>query len=343
MPKRIGNLYNEVISVNHLVEIYSRAKIGKCRRASKMNFELDFTTNILKMHNALKTNNYKPQPYNYFVLNTFKKREIYAPQFQDIIIQHAILDIIEPIFDKTLIEETHGCRKGHGIHTASNYVQKCMRKCDDNDYYLQLDIKKYFYSIDRDILKKLIEKKIKDKVLVNLICEYANIENVKSGVPIGNLLSQFFGLIYLSPLDHFIKRELKQKYYCRYVDDFIILGLKKYEIKSILSKIINFLSKELNLSLSKVKANKIKHGINFVGYRTWKHFRLVRKFCLKNFKRKVKNNKLLSVISMLGHSLRTSSYLKYIDILLKYNLNLVGFLPKKSLSKMKLALLKNHL
>ena len=88
MPKRIGNLYNEIISVNHLVEIYSRAKIGKCRRASKMNFELDFTTNILKMHNALKTNNYKPQPYNYFVLNTFKNANIEVPTYTPKHLQH---------------------------------------------------------------------------------------------------------------------------------------------------------------------------------------------------------------------------------------------------------------
>ena len=329
MPKRAGNLFEQTISFNHLLEVYGRANISKNRKADKINFELNLVDNLYKIHKTLEKKNYKPLPYSHFMLRSHKPREIWAPQFQDVIIQHAIMDTVEPLFYKTLIEQTHGCRRGHGIHTASNYVQKCMRKCDDDSYYLQLDIRKYFYSINRDILRKLIEKVIKDKDLVNLMCTYSNIDGVDDGVPIGNLLSQFFGLIYLSPLDHFVKRELKQKYYCRYVDDFVIIGVTKQQAKELKIKIEEFLYNKLDLKLSKVKINKIKHGINFVGYRTWKFYKLVRKFSLLNFTRKVKKGKLLSVIAMFGHSRATNSLRSYLYTILKYNKSMIPNLPPK--------------
>ena len=110
-------------------------------------------------------------------------------------VQHAIYRVIYPIFDRSFISQSHGCRKNHGTHSASEYLQKSFQQNDEELYYLQLDIKKYFYSFDRDILQLLLGKKIKDKELIELIMMFARYDEPK-GVPIGNLLSQLFGLIY---------------------------------------------------------------------------------------------------------------------------------------------------
>lgn len=338
MPKRVSNLFDKIISLDHLVEVYGKAKIGKCRRHSKVNFEINLFENLAQIHSELKSGTYEVSPYRHFSIFLHKKREIYAPAFRDMIVQHAILDIINPIFDKTFIEQSHGCRQGHGILSASDYVYKVIKKCDPEMYYLQLDIRKYFYSIDRKILRKQLEKKIKEKELLNLVCKFADLDEVPTGVPIGNLLSQFFGLLYLNPLDHFIKRELKQEKYCRYVDDFIILGITKEKAKELELKIREFLKSELNLELSKVKLYKIKRGINFVGYRTWKHYRLVRKYCLKNFKKKAKNFEIKSVISMLGHCFYSNSYKTYVKFLPR---KLYDELPEKCQNKIKEVCLKS--
>ena len=128
-----------------------------------------------------------------------------------------------------------------------------------------------------------------------------------TGIPIGNLLSQVYALLYLNPLDHFVKRDLKIKHYVRYVDDFILFGLTRTQCLTIRSTIISFLRNELNLELSKSTIQKIKKGVNFVGYRTWQNKRFIRKHSLYKFSRNVKKSKSDSMISILGHAKRTNS------------------------------------
>lgn len=219
-----------------------------------------------------------------------KERIIYAPAFEDVVVQHAIYRIIYPIFERTFITQSHGCRKNYGTHSASRYLQKSLKKYDENLYYLQLDIKKYFYSFDRNILKSMLEKKIKDKKFIELIMMFTTYGEEK-GVPIGNLLSQLFGLIYLNPLDHYVKRDLKIKNYVRYVDDFILIGITLSEAKEYKQKIEKFLLDNLGLTLSKFTIAKIKRGSNFVGYRTWQNYKLVRKHSMYNFRRACKKEK----------------------------------------------------
>ena len=177
-------------------------------------------------------------------------------------------------------------------------------------YYLQLDIRKYYYNINHNILRNFISKKIKDERIVNLIMLF--VDTVKGiGLFVGNVLSQLFGLIYLSPLDHFVKRVLKIKHYIRYVDDFVLVGLEKSEAHILKSKIESFLKDNLNLELSKFRIAKIKQGCNFVGFRTWKRVKFIRKHTLHNFSKAVKLQKEASIISILGHAKHSSSH-KYL-------------------------------
>jgi len=313
--KRIGKLFNKAFSEENLYQAYLDARKGKRKKCACFLFEKNLGANLEELYQKIHSNNYKPEPYFKFEVYEPKKRIIYAPAFKDIVVQHAIYRTIYSIFDKTFINTSFACRKGYGTHRASKYTQKALRKYGKNLYTLKLDIRKYFYSINRTILRKLIERKIKDKRFVDIIMQFAVYED-PIGIPIGNLLSQIFALIYLNPLDHFIKRILKIKHYVRYVDDFILIGLTREKCLEYKRNIITYLKDNLYLVLSKFTIQKIKMGVNFVGYRTWQSYKLIRKYSLYKFKRSVKKGKSQSIISLLGHAKNTLS--------LKYMLNIIN-------------------
>lgn len=324
--KRFGNLIEKITLSENMFMAFKEAKKGKANKKKVYDFELNLGDNISYLIKSIINGTYKPKPYKKFLVREPKERIIYAPSFEDVVVQHAIYRIIYPIFEKTFITQSHGCRKNYGTHSASRYLQKSLKKYDENLYYLQLDIKKYFYSFDRDILKSMLEKKIKDKKFIELIMMFTTYGEDK-GVPIGNLLSQLFGLIYLSPLDHYVKRDLKIKNYVRYVDDFILIGVTLDEAKEYKQKIEKFLLDNLGLTLSKFTIAKIKRGSNFVGYRTWQNYKLVRKHSMYNFRRACKKEKIESIVSLIGHAKETKTIEYYKKILTEYNL--INKIPSK--------------
>jgi retron-type reverse transcriptase len=313
--KRYGNLFDKTFTIDNLYNAYLDARTGKRSKRACFEFEKNLGENIYNLHRDINNGTYEIDSYFKFIIYEPKRREIHAPSFKDIVVQHAIYRIIYDIFDRSFINTSFACRIGYGTHRASKYTRDCMRKCNGNDYSLKLDIKKFFYSIDRKILRKLIEKKIKDKRLVDMMMLFANLET-STGIPIGNLLSQLFALIYLNTLDHFIKRDLKIRYYVRYVDDFLLIGLTRDECLDLRKIIIEFIKKKLNLELSKSTIQKIKKGVNFCGYRTWRTLIFIRKYSLYRFKNFVKKGKYESMVSLLGHAKRTNS-LKYMFRIIK--------------------------
>jgi RNA-directed DNA polymerase len=304
--KRTGFLFEKAFTMDHLYLAYLDARKGKRDTAACFRFETDLWANIEQLYERIHDGSYRPKPYKRFKVYEPKERVIYAPAFKDLVVQHAIYRVIYPIFDTTFIHASYACRKGKGAHKASDYTQRAMRQCRPNEYSLKLDIRKYFYSITRGVLQKMIERKIKDRRFVSLMMMFAEMET-SVGIPIGNLLSQLYALIFLNPLDHFVKRILKTKKYVRYVDDFILIGLTRGQCLDFRNKIISFLADSLGLSLSKSTIATIKRGINFVGYRTWQTKRFIRKYSLFKFRRKVAAGDQAAVASMLGHAKRTSS------------------------------------
>jgi len=304
--KRYGNLFEGVFSHDNLYNAYIDARRGKRKKRACFEFETNLGQNLKGLHEEIHSGGYRPQPYFKFTIFEPKQRVIYAPAFRDIVVQHAIYRVICPIFDRTFISTSFACRKGYGTHRASDYTQNALRGCDGDAYTLKLDVRKFFYSIDRAILRKLIERKIKDGRLVDIMMAFAYIDEPK-GIPIGNLLSQTYALIYLDPLDHFIKCVLKIKKYVRYVDDFILIGITRGQCLEYKRKIVQFLADELGLALSKSTIAKVKSGLNFVGYRTWRSRRVIRKFSLYKFKQKVKEQHWQAVVSLLGHAKNTNS------------------------------------
>jgi RNA-directed DNA polymerase len=323
--KRIGFLFEKAFTRESLYQAYIDARRGKRKKYYCFRFETNLAANLESLYQELHAGTYQPRPYKTFVVKEPKPRVIHAPAFRDMVVQHAIYRLVYPIFNRTFIDQSFACRVGKGTHKASQYAQKCLRSSDSDTYSLSLDIRKFFYSIDRSILRRQIERKIKDRRLIDLMMSFAEMQTDK-GIPIGNLLSQIYALIFLNPLDHFIKRVLKVKKYFRYVDDFVLVGITRQQCLELREVIVRFLEKYLALSLSKSTIQKVKRGLNFVGYRTWKTKRFIRKYSLYKFRKCVKAGRAESAVSILGHAKHTNS-LPYMFHILK-EINNDSALPK---------------
>lgn len=304
--KRHGQLFEKIFTRENLYQAYLDARRGKRKKQACFQFEINLGANLDAIHREIHQGSYRPRPYFRFKVFEPKERIIHAPAFHDIVIQHALYRVIYPLFNATFIDQSFACRIGKGTHRASDYTQRALRKCDPDSYTLKLDIRKFFFNIDRQILRSLIERKIKDRRLVNLMMLYTECDG-PTGIPIGNLLSQLYALIYLNPLDHFVKRVLGVKHYVRYVDDFVLIGLTRGQCLEYRERIVSYLESALRLTLSKSTIQKVRRGVNFVGYRTWAHKRFIRKFSLYRFKRAVRRGNHRSIVSILGHARRTNS------------------------------------
>lgn len=325
--KRIGNLYNSAFTEEALFAAFLDARAGKRKKRSTLEFESRAGGNIRDLHDELMSGEYNPRPYMTFDVFEPKRRTIYAPHFRDLVVQHAVYRVIYDIFDKTFIDQAFACRKGKGTHAASAYTQKEMRGYDGGLYYLKLDIRRFFYSIDRDILRLMFERRIKDRRFVDLMMTFARM-HTPVGIPIGNLLSQIYASVYMNPLDHYCKRELKAKSYVRYVDDFIIMGITLDDAKRMKDSIESFIRERLHLEYSHWTISKIKHGINFVGYRTWRNTRFVRKHSMFKFRRAVNAGRIESVASLVGHAKGTNT-IPYFKSLLAES-GIINSIPKRS-------------
>jgi retron-type reverse transcriptase len=304
--KRIGFLFEKAFTRENLYDAYLDARKKKRKKKVVFEFEKNLGTELDNLFNEIQSGAYRPKPYFVFYVWEPKKRMIYAPAFRDVVVQHAIYRIIYDLFNDSFVNTSYACRKRYGTHKASFYTQYALKQYENNLFTLKLDVRKFFYSIDRNILRTQLEHKIKDKRFVDFMMLFIDYGEAK-GIPIGNLLSQIFALIYLSPIDRFVKHDLRIKHYNRYVDDFILSGLTKSECDDCLERIKQFLDTKLHLTLSKYSIQRVKKGVNFVGYRTWKFKRLIRKRSLYHYRKAVTNKKVDSIVSIIGHAYKTSS------------------------------------
>lgn len=325
--KRHGFLFEKAFSQENLYLAYLDASKGKHKKRACYEFEQRLAHNLTTLYVELWSETYQPRPHYNFIVCDPKRRLIYAPAFRDLVVQHAIYRVVYDIFNRGFIDQSFACRKGKGTHAAADYAQHALQNVSSDSYTLKLDIRKFFYRIDRIILRRLIEKKIKDKQFVAIMMMFTE-HGQELGIPIGNLLSQLYALIYMNPVDHFVKRTLKVKYYCRYVDDFVLFGLTREQCLDYRNQIEKFIHDELSLNYSKTTIGRINKGINFVGYRTWASKRFIRKHSLYKFRKSAKKGKLESVISILGHARNTHSRSHLQQFLLENHNELYHRLPK---------------
>lgn len=324
--KRLGNLFERAFTLEALHNAYLLARKGKRAKRACFQFEKYLGTNLERLHREIHDGSYKPKPYFPFKVYEPKPRLIYAPSFCDLVVQHAIYAVAGPIFERGFIDQSFACRVGLGTHKAADYAQHALQQVPRASYVLKLDIRKFFYRIDRAVLRLQIERKIKDRRFVDLMMQFAEYGE-PIGIPIGNLLSQLYALIYLNPLDHFIKRVLKVKRYCRYVDDFVLFGLARETLLAMKARVVAFLG-GLRMELSRWTLAPASRGVNFVGYRAWAGKRFIRKRSLYNFRKAVGREMLESVVSILGHARRTHSLRHLLTLISERNHALVRRLPQ---------------
>ena len=226
--KRHNNLYPKLISFNNLLIASKKALKGTTSKKDSLIYFYHLETNILKLQLELVNLTYIPGKYKYFRIYEPKEREIAVAPFIDRVVHHAIINIIEPIYEKIFINNSYATRKEKGTHKAIYKAQSYIKK---NKWYFKTDIRKYFNNINHNILLNIIKRKIKDKKLLLLI-ERIIRNGGKDGIglPIGNLTSQFFANVYLDKFDHYIKEELQIKYYIRYMDDLVIFDNNKEKL-----------------------------------------------------------------------------------------------------------------
>ncbi len=324
--KRVGFLYERAFTPAALLTAFHTAARHKHGKRACFNFEKHLAGNLDALHRELADGSYKPRPYYSFMVYEPKPRRIFAPAFRDLVVQHAIYAAAGPLFERGFIDQSFACRIGFGTHKAADYAQVALQACPIGSYTLKLDIRKFFYRIDRSILRGLIERKIKDRRFVDLMMQFAD-HGEPVGIPIGNLLSQLYALIYLNPLDHFVKRVLGVKRYCRYVDDFVLFGLTREALLICKARIVEFIG-ALKLELSKSTLARVTRGINFVGYRSWVGGRFVRRHSLYTFRQSIKRGLMESMVSVLGHARRTHSLQHMLRVTKEQHHALYRQLPK---------------
>lgn len=284
--KRHGNLFNKIIDMENLRLAYRKSRKGKNWQRTIQEFDKNAEENLLKIRESLVNKTFRTSSYKVKTIHEPKTRQIYILPFSpDRIIQHALMNIIEPIWEKLFIYDSYACRIGKGIHAGSKKTMKLLRK---NKYCLKCDISKFYPSMKHDILFKIIKRKIKCKdtlwLLQNIIYSIGGGQNV----PIGNYTSQWFGNLYMNELDQIIKHQYKIKHYIRYCDDFIIFHNDKKHLREIAKSVEDFLEKELQLKFSKCSLFPVSQGIDFLGYRHFRKYILLRKSTAKRVKKRLK-------------------------------------------------------
>lgn len=286
MAKTYCHLKNKICSLQNLIEADKKARKGKKRTKSMHDLDKNYLDSLLALQKQLLDGTYITSPYNTFTIYEPKEREIYSlPYNPDRIVHHAIMNVLEPIWKNIFIKDTYSSIKDRGIHAAMKAVKKCLKQCKGKGLYcLKMDIKKFYPSIDHDILKKIIRKSIGDKWLLNLL---DGIIDSAKGVPIGNYLSQYLANLYLTYFDHRMKELYGAKHYFRYCDDIVIIGTKS-ELSFF--QFVTELDLKNNLKLTLKKNWRIfpvELGIDFTGYVMTPTHTKLRKSIKKNMMRKV--------------------------------------------------------
>lgn len=294
MPKTAGNLFEQITAFANLHAAYRQAARGKRWARQALAFRQDLEANLLDLQTELCSQTYHIGVYRKFMVYEPKAREIAALPFRDRVVHHALVRVIEPLFERKFIRDSYACRVGRGTHAGADRIEFMLRRANRNwpaVYCLKGDVARFFPSISHDDLKRILRRTIhcpKTLWLLDLIIDSTAPPPV--GLPIGNLTSQLCANIYLNELDHFVKEHLQARDYVRYMDDFIILQPEKQVLAEWLNRIEVFLDSQLHLRMNaKTAIFPASQGINVLGYRIWTTHRLLRRRSIVSIRRAVRH------------------------------------------------------
>lgn len=277
--------------MDNLRQAELNARKGKGNQYGVRVFDRNKESNLQQLHQTLQSRSFRTSAYRKFKVFDPKEREVFAlPYFPDRILHHAVMIPIEPILNAMFTADTYSCIKNKGIHALSYSLRNALKNVEHTKYCLKIDVKKFYPSIDHDILKKQLLRKFKDRDLLNLLFE---IIDSADGIPIGNLLSQAFANFYLTPFDHWIKEKLRVKNYFRYMDDIVIPAADKKYLHWLLGEIREYWKHELKLIMKEnyqvflVSAR----GIDVAGYKHFHGYTLIRSKIKRRFVRMMAHNR----------------------------------------------------
>jgi RNA-directed DNA polymerase len=293
--KTYRHLYEQITDFANLYAAFRKARRGKRSRPEVAAFELDLEENLFQLQADLQTQRYKPGPYRNFYVQERKRRLISAAPFRDRVVHHALVRVLEPIWEARFIHDSYACRVDKGTHRAIDLAQRHARHYP---YVLQCDVHQFFPAIDHAILRARLAHHIADDQTLWLIDQIlASGEGILTpiyemewfdgddllaalrprGLPVGNLTSQFWANVYLDALDQFVKRELKAKAYLRYCDDFLLFHHDKAQLHAWKAAIQDHLA-ELRLALNWRRSTvyPVHTGIPFLGLRIFPTHRRLR-------------------------------------------------------------------
>ncbi len=303
--RRSGNLWSELTSFENLYCAARKARRGKRAKAPTEAFEFDLERNLIELREELLAHDYRPGPFRTFTITDPKPRLISAAPYRDRVVHHALCNALEPIFERSFIFDSYACRKGKGTHAAVDRYTQFARK---SRCVLKCDIRRFFPSVDHELLLARIARRIKDRDVLRLaavIVEHSNPQEPvpgyfpgddlftqlerRRGLPIGNQTSQFFANVFLDALDHFAKEELGCRCYVRYCDDFLVLDDDARRLAAVRDAVEEFLlGLRLWLHPTKRTISRVEDGLPFLGYRVWPHRRLLPRANVARFARRLR-------------------------------------------------------
>lgn len=294
-----GNIFSEIVSFENLLAAWREFKRGKMKKIEMQNFAFNLEDHLFSLQEELQEKNYRPGGYDFFFVNDPKLRPIHKASVRDGVLFQAVFRILYHIFDRKFIHDSYACRFEKGTHKGIErfniFAKKVSKNYRHQAFVLKCDIQKFFYSIDHAILLDLIRGEIDDMDVIDLIERIIASFSIKpgKGLPLGNVTSQLFANVYLNELDQYVKHILKEKYYIRYCDDFIILNTDKNHLVGLIPKLNVFLNDHLALHLhpNKIQIRKLSQGIDFLGYVSLPHYQVLRtktkKRMFRNIRRKL--------------------------------------------------------
>jgi hypothetical protein len=307
MPHKLNNLWPQIADYDALLAAWREVKKGKASKPNILAYQSNLAVNLSRLEAKLQASEYQPSQHYEFWIKDPKPRLIQAPFLEDRIVQHAICNALRVPLQQRLIFHTYSCLIGRGTHRCSAELQRMLRN-PRWKYYLSLDISKFFYSINHKALYAEMCRHIKCERTLDLLWRYISISGDGVGIPIGASTSQIMANMALNPIDHFARRELKLGTYLRYCDDMIALfetAAEAHAAHRAIEAKVQDLGMQLN---SKSAVGWIADGVDWVGYRHWTHYKLIRKRALKRLKRRSKGGcSLETTMAYLSHAKTTSS------------------------------------
>ncbi|MFO1360124.1 reverse transcriptase domain-containing protein [Plasticicumulans sp.] len=284
--KRIGGLWPRLVEFDNLLAAWRKARRGKRGRDEVARFELDLEPELFGLRDELQSGRYRPGAYRQFLIYERKPQLISAAPFRDRVVHHALMNVVEPALDPGFIPDSYACRQGRGVHAAIIRYQGWAQRYA---YALKLDVSRYFPSIDHELLKAGLRRRIKDVRVLDLFDriidsapaptaapeafpgdDLVDLMQRRSGLPIGNLTSQFLGNLYLDGLDHHLKEVCGVRAYLRYVDDLILLDDDKARLWWLRDEIARYLERlRLRLHPCKQQVLRTGAGVDLLGYRVF--------------------------------------------------------------------------